>query len=254
MNDFRSTTRFSNRVENYVKYRPHYPPEIIDFLKKECNLDENTVIADIGSGTGISAKLFLKNRNKVFGVEPNLEMRSAAENYLKEFKNFHSIDGTAEHTTLESESVNMIVSGQAFHWFDLNECKSEFKRIISKNGFLILIWNERKENNDFMKAYYGLVERYGVDYEKINHAMNITDTVLGEFYSPEKFQKKIFRNPHILNYEGLEGRLLSSSYIPLDGDNFGTMISELKQMHEKYNVNGEVSMEYETNVYYGKFK
>lgn len=252
MNNTDNTQRFSNRVENYVKYRPGYPPEIIDFLKKECDLSGKTIIADIGSGTGISAKLFLNNRNKVYGVEPNNEMRKAAENFLSEYPEFISINGTAENTTLESNSVDMITSGQAFHWFDKQKCKSEFRRILKQEGYAILFWNEKTESNDFMRSYYDLLKIYGTDYEKVNHSANTDDTVINEFYSPNNFNKKIFDNRQTLDYKALEGRLLSSSYIPLEGENHDKMINDLKNMFEKYKVNGEIAMEYVTLVYYGK--
>ncbi len=249
-----STQRFSNRVGNYVKYRPGYPSEIINFLKTECNLSDKTVIADIGSGTGISARLFLNNGNKVYGVEPNNEMRNAAENFLGEFPEFISVNGTAENTELENNSIDMIISCQAFHWFDKDKCKTEFKRILKKDGYLILIWNEKTESNDFMKTYYDLLKIYGTDYEKVNHSTNTDDKVINKFYSPYNFSKKFFDYRQSLDYKGLEGRLLSSSYIPLEGENYDNMIKDLKNMFEKYNVNGETAMEYVTLVYYGKLK
>ena len=192
MNELRSTERFTNRVENYVKYRPHYPLEIIDFLKNENILTAKTKIADIGSGTGISTKLFLENGNKVFGVEPNPEMRKAAENFLKNYPKFESINGTAENTTLENESIDMIISGQAFHWFDKEKCKPEFERILKKDGYLILFWNEKTESNEFMRSYYDLLKIYGIDYEKVNHSLATDDMEIGKFYSPCIFKKKVF--------------------------------------------------------------
>lgn len=252
MDFLKSTERFSNRVENYVKYRPHYPIEMIDFLKNECSLDKSATIADIGSGTGISTKLFLENGKKVFGVEPNSEMREAAENYLKSYPEFESIKGTAENTTLENESTDMIVSGQAFHWFDKEKCKSEFKRILKKDGYLILFWNEKTESNEFMRSYYELLKIYGTDYEKVNHSLVTDDIAIGKFYFPSFFKKKVFDYQQTLDYKGLEGRLLSSSYIPLDGERHNDMISDLKNMFEKYNLNGKVAMNYDTLVYYGK--
>src|SRR5689334_2737571 len=124
-----STKRFSNRVEQYVKYRPSYPKEIIPFLEKNAGLNSSFVIADIGSGTGISTKLFLDNGNKVFAIEPNNEMRKKGEELLRDHSSFISINGTAEQTTLADGSIDMIVAGQAFHWFDAGKTKSEFRRI-----------------------------------------------------------------------------------------------------------------------------
>ncbi|MDQ3022092.1 MAG: class I SAM-dependent methyltransferase [Bacteroidota bacterium] len=246
-----SVERFSNRVENYIRYRPHYPYEIINFLKDECGLNESDIVADIGSGPGISSENFIKNENTVYAVEPNDGMRKGAEKNFEVSKNFLSIVGTAEATTLDSNSIDFIVSGQAFHWFDKEKCKIEFRRILKKNGWVVLMLNNKIESSDFMKAYYDLIKNYGTDYEKINHT-NIDDALIGKNFSPEKFGKKLFPHTHILDYEGLEGRLLSSSYIPLEGEKYNDMINELKNIFVVNNVNGNVGMDYETIVYYGK--
>lgn len=250
--NFDSVGRFTNRVENYIKYRPHYPNEIITFLNNECDFDKSKIIADIGSGPGISSENFISNGNKVYAVEPNDEMRKAAEEIFSESKNFISINGKAEATSLESKSIDFIIAGQAFHWFDREKCKPEFKRILKKEGYVLLVWNEKTSSNDFMKSYYELLEKYGTDYGKINHSIVVDDTVIAEFFSPEKFQKKFLKHTHQLDYEGLKGRLLSSSYIPLEGENFNLMIDELKNIFGKYNDNGKVDMDYETILYYGK--
>lgn len=248
---FDSVGRFTNRVENYINYRPHYPVEIISFLNTECGFDQSKIIADIGSGPGISCEHFIANGNTVYAVEPNPEMRKAAEQIYSDSKNFISVNGTAETTTLGSNSIDLIIAGQAFHWFDREKCKTEFKRILRLDGYVILMWNDKTASNDFMKSYYNLIKKYGTDYEKINHT-NVDDNVIGKFFSPQTFQKKSFIHTHPLDYKGLEGRLLSSSYIPLEGDSSEGMISELRNMFEKYNANGNIGMEYQTNLYYGK--
>lgn len=139
--------RFSNRVENYIKYRPSYPSEIISFLKHEINLSSDQIIADIGSGTGISSVNFLKNNNKVIGIEPNSEMRKASEIYLNAYDNFISIDGKSDNTSLQNSSIDIIIAGQAFHWFNIETTKIEFKRILKNDGYIILIWNEKDFSN-----------------------------------------------------------------------------------------------------------
>lgn len=251
-NNFDSVERFSDRVENYIKYRPHYPNEIIDFLNKECGLDKSKIVADIGSGPGISCENFIENGNNVYAVEPNDGMRLAAEKIFADSKNFISINGTAEATTLENGSIDFIISGQAFHWFDKDRCRTEFRRILKKDGYTVLMWNEKTESNNFMKSYYDLIRKFGKDYELINHS-NVNDDIITKFYSPGSFKKKYFRHVHTLEYKGLEGRLLSSSYIPLKGVEFQKMMLELKTIFEEYNDNGIVGMEYETILYYGKF-
>lgn len=249
-----SVKRFSNRVENYIKYRPHYPKEIVTFLNNDCGLNKNNIIADIGSGPGISCENFIENGNTVYAVEPNDDMRKAAEEIFRDSDNFISINGKAEATTLGADFADFIIAGQAFHWFDKEKCKAEFARVIKKNGYVILMWNDKISTNDYMKAYYELIKKYGTDYEKINHSTVVNDDVIKKFFSPEKFEKKLFLHSHPLDYQGLEGRLLSSSYIPLEGKKFDSMLIELKEIFDKYNVNGITGMDYQTIVYYGKLK
>jgi len=248
-----STNRFSNRVENYVKYRPHYPKDVISFLKANCDLTPSSIIADIGSGTGISSEIFLENANKIYAIEPNMEMRAAAENIFSGNENFISINAAAEDTTLQSDSVDFIIAGQAFHWFDRPKSKIEFNRILRNDGYCVLIWNEKTPSSEFMESYEKLIRDYGTDYEKINHE-NIDDEIIAEFYSPGTVQLKTFEHTHPLDYSSLEGRLLSSSYIPLEGERYDSMISDLKKMFDKNNKEGFVNMEYETRVYYGNLE
>ena len=158
------TLRFTGRVENYVKYRPGYPAGIIETFVKECGLTAGSVVADIGSGTGILSEVFLKNGNRVFGVEPNHEMREAGSRLLGKYAGFMSVDGAAEATTLEDCSVDFVTAGQAFHWFDRQRARKEFVRILKPNGWVTLIWNERlTDTSPFLRAYEDLLRRYGID-------------------------------------------------------------------------------------------
>lgn len=249
-----STKRFSDRVENYVKYRPHYPKEIITFLTENTGLTPERIIADIGSGTGISTELFLENGNKVYGIEPNKEMREAAEKHLDKYKYFISVAGTAEETLLENDSMDLIVCGQAFHWFDLEKAKTEFKRILKESGCAILIWNSRKiDTSDFLIAYEKLLLKFGTDYEKVVHKTleSGDEKAITWFFAPEKFHIVSFDNHQNFDFQGVKGRLLSSSYVPTDNNE---MIEELKNVFDKYNNNGIVNFEYETKLYWGKLK
>src|SRR5712691_7831802 len=136
--------RFSNRVADYVRYRPGYPPAVLDLLRTDCGLRPDHVVADIGSGTGILSKLFLENGNRVFGVEPNAEMRQAGEEYLASYDGFSSIEGSAESTTLADSSVDFITAAQAFHWFDPQAARREFARILKPGGWVVILWNDRR--------------------------------------------------------------------------------------------------------------
>jgi ubiquinone/menaquinone biosynthesis C-methylase UbiE len=246
-----SLTRFSNRAENYARHRPGYPAGLIQILKSDCGLTESSVVADVGSGTGILAELFLKNGNIVFGVEPNAAMRLTAERLLKPWEKFVSINATAEATTLESESVNFIAAAQAFHWFDRNKCRSEFARILKPGGWVVLIWNERRlDSTAFLRQYENLLLRYGTDYEKVRHE-NVTGEI-ADFFSPQSFQLQTLENAQHFNFDSLKGRLLSSSYTPNpEHPDFKPMLKELEEIFHSNQENGIVSFEYETRVYYG---
>ncbi len=248
---FNPTNRFSNRVENYIKYRPGYPAEIINFLKLELKLLSSDIIADIGSGTGISSELFLKNGNKVIGIEPNDEMRLAGENLLRKYSDFTSIIGTAEATGLSNHSIDFIVSGQAFHWFNPEKTKTEFKRILKPEGVSILLWNSRKlDSTPFLVAYEDLLNKYATDYKEIYHRNSFQD--LNSFFE-NGYQQKTFENYQLFNYHSLKGRLLSSSYVPLEGDeNYEKMLVGLKEIFEEFKTDELVKFEYLTEVYYGK--
>src|SRR5882757_5837179 len=144
--------RFSSRVADYVRYRPSYPSEVLDLLRSECGLRSGHVIADIGSGTGFLSELFLKNGNRVYGIEPNKEMREAGEEYLASYDSFGSIEAAAEATTLEDATIDFVTAGQAFHWFDLPEARREFARILKPEGWAVVMWNDREMNSAFATA------------------------------------------------------------------------------------------------------
>ena len=245
--------RFSNRVENYVKYRPGYPPEILDLFQSEMQLQKDSVIADIGSGTGISAKLFLENGNRVFGIEPNKAMRGASQEFLEDFENFQAFDATSENTTLADNSVDFIIAAQAFHWFRTEDTKKEFKRILKKNGWLALIWNERLlVSNKFLREYEDFLAEFGTDYKKVRHDQ-ITKKDLEKFFG-QNFEQKTFKNSQVFDFEGLLGRMLSSSYMPSeDNQLFPGMKKTLKRLFAEHERKGKIQVLYDTNVFYTRF-
>jgi ubiquinone/menaquinone biosynthesis C-methylase UbiE len=249
------TQRFSSRVENYIKYRPRYPPAVIETLTAECQLTPAARIADIGSGTGILTELFLQNGNHVFAVEPNREMREAGERLLQPYPNFQSVDGRAEATTLAERSVDFVTAGQAFHWFDLEPTRAEFQRILKPKGWVVLIWNERDTTSTpFLRAYEQLLEDYATDYAQVNHK-NVDEKMLEDFYGTSAFKLKKFNNQQAFDYEGLKGRLLSSSYTPEVGHpQHALLLAELHKIFQAHQVNGRVAFDYKTLMYYGRLK
>jgi SAM-dependent methyltransferase len=250
-----STQRFSSRVANYVKYRPSYPTAIIDLITAECGLSADAIVADIGSGTGLLAELFLKAGNRVLGIEPNHEMREAGEQLLKGYDRFVSIDAMAEATTLPDHSVDFITAGQAFHWFD-RECVSvEFARILRSPGWLVLVWNERRvDSTPFLRAYEQLLHTFSTEYAQVDHRL-IDQAVIGAAFPAVAFQLRTFANQQCFDFEGVQGRLMSSSYAPEAGQpQHAPMMAELADIFHLYQANGEIVFEYDTRVNYGRLK
>jgi SAM-dependent methyltransferase len=245
------TRRFSSRVENYVRFRPGYPQEILALLAADCGLTKSSAIADIGSGTGKLAELFLANGNRVYGVEPNREMREAGERLLTLFENFTSIPATAEETTLPHGCADFVTAGQAFHWFDRERCRKEFARILKPGGWIVLIWNDRQTvATAFLAGYEKLLKTYSTDYSKVDHKQ-IDDDVVREFfgYAPAK---KLIPSGQEFDFEGLKGRLLSSSYAPEAGQRgYAEMLRDLETLFNAHQENGRVRFIYDTVVYFG---
>lgn len=247
----KTTERFSNRVENYVKYRPGYPPEMLELFKREMNLQSSSIVADVGAGTGISAKVFLENGNKVFGVEPNAAMRAASEEFLREFPAYTSVDGTSEETTLANGAIDFVISAQAFHWFRPAPTRAEFKRILKEGGYVALIWNERQlDSTEFMIEYEAFLNYFATDYNEVRHE-NVKPDDIREFFQTD-FRQGAFQMSQVFDYAGLEGRVLSSSYTPTaENPLFEPMLKELKRLFTKHEKDGKIHIFYDTNIYYG---
>ncbi|MGD0570296.1 MAG: class I SAM-dependent methyltransferase [Candidatus Sulfotelmatobacter sp.] len=249
-----ATSRFSDRVENYVRYRPGYPPEVVRELKAECGLARSHVIADVASGTGIWTRLLLENGNSVFGVEPNTEMREAGERLLAAFPKFTSIAGTAEATTLADQRVDFVTAAQAAHWFDREQVRREFARILTPGGWLVLLWNERvTDSTKFLRDYEELLLTYGTDYQDIRHE-HTTDAI-NEFFDPAPFQERVFDMRQEFDYAGIEGRLLSSSYAPgPEHPRYAPMLNELRRIFDACAVGGRAVFEYKARLYFGRLR
>jgi SAM-dependent methyltransferase len=246
--------RFSSRVENYIKYRPGYPVSIIKTLQDECALRPRMSIADIGSGTGLLARLFLEFGCHVHGVEPNQDMRAAGERLLAHYMLFTSVVGSAEATGLPTTSMDFVTAGQSFHWFDPLLAHVEFRRILKPDGWAVLIWNERRlDSTPFLRSYEELLKKYATDYQEINHRkIEENPETIPTFYGGE-YQVVRFDNLQMFDFEGVRGRLESSSYVPEPGHpNYEPMISDLKKIFELYQQDGEVAFEYDTRLFYGK--
>jgi SAM-dependent methyltransferase len=248
-----SKERFSNRAADYLRYRPSYPGAVIDVARGECGLRPGHVLADIGSGTGLLCELFLKNGNRVYGVEPNEAMRQAGEEYLASFDGFTSVNGSAEATTLDDASVDFVAAGQAFHWFEPNSTRSEFARILKPGGWVVVIWNERlADTTPFLRDYEKLLQEFGTDYARVNESYPRTEH-MRNFFGGNAFREHDLPNGQDFDFDGLSGRLRSSSYVPAaDHLKFAPMMTLLEEIFRKHAQDGRVRMEYLTRLYFGR--
>jgi ubiquinone/menaquinone biosynthesis C-methylase UbiE len=248
-----STKRFSNRVADYVRYRPGYPAGVLNLLREECGLTRESVVADVGSGTGILTRLFLENGNFVYGVEPNAEMRAAGEEFLAAYSKFRSVAAPAEATSLPDASVDLVTAAQAFHWFDPQAARAEFARILRPGRWVAVIWNERKKSlGPFAEEYETLLRTYGTDYARVSETYPEPER-MAQFFGAGNFQHRAFANEQRMDFEALRGRLLSSSYAPLAGHaKHEPMLTELRRVFDRHAENERVRFEYDTHVYFGQ--
>lgn len=247
-------TRFSDRVAEYVRYRPGYSREVMEVLRDRCGLSPTSVVADIGSGPGALARLFLEHGNEVFAVEPNAEMRSAGMELLGQSNRYHSLEGTAEVTNLETESVDFATAAQAFHWFDWPRAQTEFRRILRPDGYAVLLWNDRRFDSPFEQDYEQLLLDYGTDYSHVKERGGAAVEAIREFFSG-KYETACRENRQDFDLQRLRGRLLSASYAPKpEHPNHLPMLQAIETLFRKHALAGRVTIEYDTNMYFGHLR
>jgi ubiquinone/menaquinone biosynthesis C-methylase UbiE len=245
------TKRFTGRARFYSTSRPSYPSRILDILRTETGFDQTYVIADIGSGTGLLSELFLTNGNPVIGVEPNDDMRIFAEKSLDKFPQFLSVRGKAEHTSLQTATVDLVTVGQALHWFDCEAASREFARILKQNGHVCVVYNDRNREDSFMREYDQIVSKYARDRANVP---TIDDVYLSRFFKNRKYSKFSMSNEQLPDFEGLLGRMISASYMPspADEERFTAMKEEVARLFRTCERMDKVTMLYDTTVFLGK--
>ena len=244
-------TRFSKRAEYYDAYRPKYPVALLNYLESQLSFSRRAIVADVGSGTGILTELLLRNGNTVFGVEPNEDMRKIAEAKLSHYLGFRSINASAEATTLPSDSVDFITAAQSFHWFQSKEARTEFRRILRKKGWVVVIWNTRKASTPFLREYERLVTRIvGDKKNRVKHE-DLSEATMCEFLGECK--RTQLDNSQELDLRGMIGRLVSASYSPLPSEPlYEELVERATDLFNRYQQGGRVTFEYWTEVYAGQ--
>lgn len=253
MTNLLSTERFSNRVADYVRYRPDYPAALLDWLQQANGIDASWPVADIGAGTGISCKMFLDAGYTVTAVEPNAAMRGAAESWLGDNTRFRAVDGRADATTLADGSIGLVSVAQAFHWFDPAATRREFHRILRTGGMAAIYWNSRRlTGTPFLVGYEALLQTYGTDYTSVAERY-ADEPRMREWFGTGWRGTAEFEHGQLLDFEALRGRLMSSSYAPKEGHpNHAPMIEALRKLFDTCEADGRISFDYDTRVYLGE--
>jgi SAM-dependent methyltransferase len=249
----RPTERFSDRVDDYVRYRPGYPPQALESLVGDCGLGPEATVADVGAGTGIWTGRLVDTGCQVLALEPNREMRRAGRQRLGETERVTWLDATAEATGLADASVDLVTAAQAFHWFDRQRARAELARILRPGGCMAVIWNERhKSSTPFLAAYERLLMAWAIDYQRIDHT-RIGRADLEPFFAPARVREFRCDNRQRLDLEGLEGRLRSCSYAPgPEHPDHEPMLDELRRIFAACQENGRVTIDYDCRIYYGR--
>ncbi|AFY35182.1 class I SAM-dependent methyltransferase [Calothrix sp. PCC 7507] len=236
--------RFSDRAEDYVKYRPGYPSTAIDIILEGLNTMSPIIVADIGAGTGISSRLLAERGVNVIAIEPNAAMREAAQPHpLVEF-----CDGTAESTQIPDKSVDLVTCFQAFHWFNPEPTLLEFHRILKPAGRLAVVWNNR-DKEDALTAEYSRLVREASNNHPAESRMQSVEPLLTTPHFVN-FREYMFVYRQELDLTGLIGRAKSVSYLPSEGLVYDRLIAGLQDLYQQFrDETGFVYMTYRTSVH-----
>jgi SAM-dependent methyltransferase len=246
-----ATRRFSDRVSDYVKFRPGYPDSVFSALATRLSPDLPRVAADIGSGTGIFSRGLLAHGFEVFGVEPNPDMRAAAELALAAEARFRSGSGRAEATALPDASVALVTAAQSFHWFDAEQCRREWQRILMPGGSVGVVWNQRRLGSPFMQAYEAAMQLLK-EYDEVGRGQRDRDTVT-RLFAAKPFETLEDSHQQTFDWQGLRGRVLSSSYVPKPGaPGHDQLMNELRRAFEAHQHDGHVQFDYVTRLHVGR--
>ena len=246
--------RFSDRVDDYVAYRPGYPVALLELLERECGLRASAAVADVGSGTGKLTGLLLPRAARVYAVEPNGPMRAAAERLLGGRPGFQSVDGRAEATGLPTGSVALVTAGQAFHWFQPEPTRAEFRRILVPEGFVALIWNSRfEEDSPYIAEYEQFLRQYSVDYDRADHRRTTPRVAVAAFFADSTLRDAEFPNPQVLDLAAVQGAYRSASYAYRpDHPRHAEAMARLAELFQRHQSGGRVTSPLRCRVFWGR--
>lgn len=248
-----NTEKFSGKAKLYEKYRPVYPEALMEYLYCEVGLNKSSTIADVGAGTGLFTGQLLEKGSKVFGVEPNKDMRASAKSYLKKFDNFIPVDGTAEATKLEDSSVDFVTVAQAFHWFDAAAFRKECIRVLKPAGLVVLVWNSRVAQAAVVAENAAVCKRFCPDFKGFSGGIDERPSEFSLFYRNGLYTAKKLDYNISYDLEGYIGRNLSASYAPEAKDAcYHEFINSLTELFYKYAHGGELVIPHITRCYTGK--
>jgi len=250
-----SKERFTGKADLYKKFRPSYPKEFIDYLYSQVGFNQDSAVADIGSGTGIFSRLLLERGSKVYCIEPNEDMRRTAIQDLSGFANFIPVSAPAENTGLQDNSVDFVTAAQAFHWFDRQAFKSECQRILKPGGKVVLVWNTRDYEIEIIKKDYIIREKYAIDKKGLGTDGGPRKAYIDDFFLNNTYESKNFENNLQYDRESWIGRNLSASYAPkieAKPEQYHEFIRELGDLFDEYSVNGIMEFPQFTQSYVGR--
>lgn len=249
----KNTEKFTGKADVYEESRPSYPHQLIEMLYTKYGFSENSIIADIGSGTGKFAKLLLEMGSKVYCVEPNADMRAAAEKELQAYNGFELINSGAENIDLGNSSCDFVTAAQAFHWFDTLRFKAECRRILRSGGKAVLIWNNRDNEQDCTKECYNVFKEFCPEFKGFSGGGRYSESI--DIMFDGDYEKEELENPIYFNRRQFINRGLSASYSLTEKDGrFDEYIKALGRVFDKYEANGILEMRNFTRAYIGSVK
>ena len=244
---------FSSKVADYVASRPDYPSALFDTLAVICGLGAGATVADVGAGTGLLTRGLLQRGYRVIAVEPNREMRAAADHLLNGIEGYRSLDGSAEAMPLESDSIDLVTVALAFHWFDVERARAEFLRILTPQGQVAIIWNDRVFEDPLHVAFDELADKFGGAKRAAIVAHEKDRADVSRFLGNTQLQEFCWPHAHRLGENEFLALVFSRSYIPERGTQKGQDVADrAREIFDRFATNGAVEIRYQTIAIVGR--